>query len=142
MINKLYSLLIGAHYSPDSRYAKRCSSVMHTERTQALQAYITSNVPGNRVPFFACVVCYEVLNSVFGADIRQLDPENTYNPMVRDPLATPTDTTLLLHDLTAPVSSFRASYKYLDADIKERLVTPAWIDCVGACCLQMLREAL
>jgi hypothetical protein len=97
------------------------------------------DIPQDRLLMFACFLCNEVMGTIFGDEIKTLDPENTYTSFTRDPDAAASE--ILLYDLTRSAKELRYLYTYLDKDIVDRLVVPEWLDIMAAVCLQILREA-
>ena len=139
MINCLYGLLIDDQ-AVSGWFAKQCTSTYPTEVTKAVRDILVKNVPEDRIAMFACLVCYSVMSTRFGDDIRALDPENTYNKPTRPPGASASDLSLLAAGLIGTAKEYKLLYRYLDYDIKEQLVIPTWDETIGAACLQMLRE--
>ena len=142
-MNRLYSLLT---YRTDlsastSYYVKKCYPPRHTPHSQEICDALLQSVPQDKVLLFACLVCTESLSTEFGEEIRMRDPDNTYGHLSRDPAASAEATSSSAWDLTRPAAELKYLYKYLDDDIKERLVLPEWMDVMAAVCLQILREA-
>lgn len=77
---------------------------------------------------------------MFGEEIRSLDPENTYTGFSRDSRQSAESASGLIYDLTCSADALKPLQVALDADIRDRLVTPTWIEVMGAVCLQLLRE--
>jgi len=146
-MNILYSLLTSS--IPESAlsadyYGKKRSGIGHTYKSSQLCQIIAGHVPTSRLPMFACVICDGILHTIFGSDIMELDPNNTYAPVCRNPNAAipGTDPALCIYDLTKPARDLKTIRPMLDTDIQDRLITPSWIDYMGAACLQMLRETV
>jgi hypothetical protein len=140
MTNRLYGLLTYGHNLEGSYYKKLHTPVFPTNNGIEIQKIILSGVPEERIPMLACFLCYEVMFTEFGAEIRELDGNNTYNPVSKNPSLGVLDQNNLLHDLTGPVSDYKFMYRYLADDIVSRLSVPTWLDLMAAGCLQMLRE--
>ena len=138
-MNILYGLLVDDQ-QPSGWYAKKYTPTFQTPTSKALQRLIMSNMTADRIPMLACIICHEVLSTCFGAEILELDPNNTYNKPSRAPGTAPNDPKALAHDLLGSAQDHKAFNQYLDADIKARLVAPTWGDMLAAACLQMLRE--
>ena len=142
MINKLYSLLVADRLDTSgmSTYAKRTSTVWHTERSSWIHDILLPDTSEYRakLPLFASVICYEVLATQYGDEIRSLDPNNTYAAVLRPDADISAD--YCIAPLTHGADYFNQLLPYLDEDIATRLVTPAWIEFMAAGCLQMLRE--
>lgn len=141
-MNKLYGLLTVSvePIAADNYYKKLHMPVQHTPKSGQLCAELLKDVPTRRIPLFACFVCFESLETVFGEEIQKWDTNNTYSRIVKDPNSSPEDGYLLLWDLTQSASSMKHIYRWLDKDITDRLVVPEWLDIISAACLQMLRE--
>ena len=95
----------------------------------------------DRTIFFACTVCGLVSNSAFDAEIKALDPDNTYGQPSRPPDATHSNSSYCFYTLVQPLSTYRLLKGYLDPDLVARLAGGSWLDYVAAGCVQMLREA-
>ena len=140
MINILYSLLVADAPSADTAaYSKRRTPIWHTDKSNRIREVLVSTISEDdteNLCLFASMVCYEVLFTQYGEEIKRLDPNNTYDKVVRLPDVTnPT-----VFQFTAPPSAYAKIKIDLDSDILERLVTPTWIETIAAGCLQMLRE--
>lgn len=141
-MNKLYGLLTApvAPVADDAYYKKLHMPVQHTPKSWQLCTELLKNVPPPRVPMFACFLCYESLNTLFGEEILLRDTNNTYSRVVREPGASPEAGYLLLWDLTQSAGRLKYLHRWLDRDIVDRLVVPEWLDIMSAACLQILRE--
>lgn len=141
-MNKLYSLLLQDNTVPAeySWYAKRTEAVDTNERAEQLIAFITQDIPVARLALYASILCNLVLFTQYGAEIKALDPNNTYFSVTRDPDAGHSDTDYGMQDLIKPASAYKGLVQYLEDDISERLDTNSWFDLMGAACLQLLRE--
>lgn len=142
IINKLYSLMVETpQYDTTDRFSKVTSPVFHTKKSKQIQTILLSGLTDtkmDRLPLFASVICYMVRFSIFGDEISELDKVNTYVPIER----TDTDITsnMCMYDLTDSTAVFTDLLRFIDIDIKDRLVAATFIDYMAAGCLQMLRE--
>lgn len=147
-INKLYGVLLGmstAEVPTDYRwYIKKFTPIATNEKVQNILKILVHTVPMDKRALFACIICNAVLHTIFGKEIADRDPVNTYVPVSRPPDRTHHDTPdgqdYSLHDMMAPTDSYRALKQYLDEDITPKLNTATWIDWIAAGCLQILRE--
>lgn len=141
-MNKLYAILISGHESTiaGSYYAKKYFPAVHTDRTRKICEDMLHGIPESKLPMFVCYLCTAVGDTIFGQDIIRLDPENTYVEFTRDPAASGDDARETLWSITKSEKDMRWLYKWLDQDIKDRLMLPGWLDIMAALCLQMLRE--
>ena len=141
-MNKLYSLLLQNKTIPSeySWYAKRTENITTNERARQLISLITSGVPVARLALYVSVLCNAVLLTQYGAEIKKLDPNNTYFPVERDPDAVHSNTDYGMQDLIKPASEYKSLLMYLATDISDRLDSNSWFDIMGAACLQLLRE--
>ena len=144
-MNKLYGLLLSKYpnavVTNPAWYIKRTTAGRTTTKIQAITDILLSDVPEERSAMFVSVVCYMVLMTQFGKEIQQLDPNNSYVPVVRKSDADNSDQAYCMHDLIKPASSYSGVRSYLDTDITDRLDSNSWLDLMGAACLQILREA-
>lgn len=141
-MNRLYGLLVAKSMAPSGWYAKEHTPVAHSVKSQELYDAFTAGVPVERLPLFACVVCQLAVKSMFKDEILALDPENTYTTVIRNPESPSGSTSDVMSDLLSDHESMRRLFKYLDNDIRERLVVPTWVETASAVCLQLLRSAL
>ena len=141
-MNRLYGLLVSKVPAPSGWYAKEHTPVSHSVKSQALYEAFTANVPVARLPLFACVVCQLAMKSMFKDEILTLDSENTYSTVVRNPESPSGSTSDVLSDLLMDHESMHQLCRYLDDDIRDRLVVPTWAETASAVCLQLLRSAL
>ena len=140
-MNTLYGLLADA-VSISGWYMKKYNPLFHTDKSKALQTLMLSEVPAAKIPMFICVVCSVVISTGFGEEILALDPNNTYNPVGRPPGTSSEDQAFLMCDLIGTEKSYKLFQRYLDEDIKKRLVVPTWTEHLAAACLQILRETV
>lgn len=140
-INKLYGVLCGAAEVDDKYkwYKKKFTVCKTSDKINNILSILCLTVPEARRVIFACLLCNAVLHTVFGKEIQELDPVNTYAPVSR-PNDDNDDKSFCLHDMIGSAQSYQAVKQYLDDDIKERLVAPTFIDYIAAGCLQILRE--
>ena len=143
-MNKLYSLLMGNAYVPEeySWYSKRTEEITVTERMAEIIAIMITDVPVARLALYVSTLCNLVLNTQYGAEIKALDPNNTYFPVTRYPDAEHSNTDYGMADLIQPVSAYTGLLRYLADDISDRLDTNSWLDIMGAASLQLLRDIL
>lgn len=141
-MNTLYGLLTYRTGAGSGWYSKLHTPVAHSSLSRALCDEFTARVPDDRLPMFACVVCRLAMESMFRDEILKLDKENTYGTIIRNPDTPSGDQSEVMQDLTTDAESTRHLYKYLDADIRDRLVVPTWAELASAVCLQLLRSML
>ena len=143
-INKLYGVLLGMAVedvpAAYSWYIKKFTTVATSEKVQNILKVLLKTVPLDKRVVFACLVCNAILSTVFGPEIKKLDPVNTYIPVKRPPDSEDSDNNFCLVSMTEPASAYKALLQYLDPDIKEKLTAPTWIEYIAAGCLQILRE--
>ena len=141
-MNTLYGLLISTvpESVRDSYYIKKYYPEQHTDRTLKICTDLMQNIPVEKQMLFIYFICSSVKDTVFGLEITELDSENTYGNFYRDPNATEDDSMQTLWDVTESAEKISKLIKWLDEDIKTRLVLPGWLDVVSAICLQLLRE--
>lgn len=140
-INKLYGVLLDNASISDtySWYKKKFTVCMTNDKVKKILGVLCMSVPEARRVVFACLICNAVLPTIFGKEIEKLDPVNTYVPVGR-PNTDNDNPDFCLYDMIGNAQSYQAVKQYLDADIKERLVAPTFIDYIAAGCLQILRE--
>lgn len=141
-MNRLYGLLTYNAGEVSGWYAKLHTPAAHSVKSKKICDALTSLVPNERLPLFACAVCKLAMNSIFRNAILELDPENTYDAVVRDPSAPSGDSGNIMCDMVVPAEGMQRLIAYFDKDIKETLVVPNWPEIASAACLQMLRDAL
>lgn len=141
-INKLYGILLGteAVSAAYQWYLKKFTPMKTSEKINAIAEILVQTVPIDKRALFACLICNAVLHTVFGNEIKELDPVNTYVPVSRPPDSPNDSKNFCLFDMAAPAKSYRPLLQYLDDDIAGRLVSPIWVDYIAAGCLQILRE--
>lgn len=134
-MNSLYAILV--KNSPvDGRFGKLFTPVKLTDKGILLQNGLLEDIPDNDLPRFACLVCGQVKYSVFFPEMLGLDPVNTFRD-IPDSLQ---ETRQPVCGMLKPKSGMLQLHRWLDSDILDRLVNAQWIDEMGACCLQLLRE--
>ena len=140
-MNKLFSILMQG-YAPESFswFDKSMSSVTPAERTDALVQIIMKGVPRDRRAMFSSALCNLVLNTQYGAEIKKLDPNNTYVRVTRPKNSEHSDPKYCIHDLIQPVTAYKDIKLYLQDDIASTLNADSWFELMGAACLQLLRE--
>lgn len=140
-MNTLYSILVSPS-KPSGWYAKQIEDVtpLVSKRSQAIKDILLTGVPGNSLSMFVCVVCYMVLASTFGEEIKKLDSNNTYFNPARPKDAAHNDPLFCFHQIVQPASVLQAIKYHLDTDIQERMNPESWVDLMAAGCLQLLRE--
>lgn len=141
-INKLYGILHGAVSAAGAYqwYEKKFTVCKSNDKINNILAVICLTVPEARRAMFACLICHAVLSTIFGKEIQELDPVNTYVPVGRPPESGNDDQRFCLFDLIGSTQSYQALKEYLDDDIKVKLQAPTFIDYIAAGCLQILRE--
>lgn len=141
-INKLYGILLGAATIADTYqwYVKKYTTCKTSDKIDAILAVILKTVSEEKRAMFACLVCAAVVKTIFGKEITELDPVNTYMPVTRPPSSNNADESFCLWQLTGPVDTYKPLRQYLDEDILKRMTTPTWMEYVAAGCLQILRE--
>lgn len=142
-MNKLFSILMQYKAVPAAFawYAKRTSPVMITSKMKKLVDIVTLDVPDTRLALYVSNICYLVLQTQYGPEILQLDPDNTYVPVKRDPNVAHSNQDYCMHNLIQPAGKYKMVKAFLDNDILDLVDTNSWLDCIGAACLQLLREA-
>jgi len=144
-MNRLFSLLMQGYTIPDSFswYAKKTEAIPTTDRITKLVGYIMQGVtdPADRRALYASVLCNLVMMTQYGPEIKAMDPDNTYVPVIRPPETSHQDPDYCMHDLILPIYSYKPIVAMLEDDIAERLDGDSWFDLMGAACLQLLREA-
>lgn len=141
-INKLYGILLGAATIADTYqwYSKKYTTCKTSDKIDAILAVILKTVPANKRAMFACLVCAAVVKTIFGKEITELDPVNTYMPVTRPPSSNNADDSFCLWQLAGPADIYKPLKQYLDQDIVSRMTTPTWMEYIAAGCLQILRE--
>ena len=140
-MNILYSFLMnGATPDPDyAWYAKQTDSVLHTTRSNKILEILTQDI-AKELPMFAAQVCYMVLYTQFGDQIRKLDSNNTYFDPGRPSDKAHNDTRYCIYRLIKPAEAYRQLRNYLDEDIADETDFSSWLSLMAAGCLQILRE--
>jgi hypothetical protein len=140
-INKLYGVLLGTSVVPAvyEWYKKKFTVCKTNDKINNILAILCLTVPETRRAVFACLICNAVLHTIFGKEIENLDPVNTYVPVKR-PTDDNDDQDFCLFQMIGNSQSYQALKQYLDDDIKEKLVAPTFVDYIAAGCLQILRE--
>lgn len=141
-INKLYGVLLGAAVITDAYqwYAKKYTTCATTDKINQILEVLCKNVPTDKRAMFACLICAAVVKTIFGKEISELDPVNTYVPVTRPPDSTNDDGKYCLFKLVGTPDDYKPLKQFLDADILSRLDAPSWVEYVAAGCLQILRE--
>jgi hypothetical protein len=144
-INALYGVLLGeigaaALSRTYEWYRKKYTTSHTTDKIEKIVEILCKNVTPEQRVMFACLVCTAVLKTIFGKEIAELDPVNTYVPVSRPPNSDNSDSDFCLFMLTGPSDMFKPLMQFLDDDIKRRLTAPTWMEYVAAGCLQILRE--
>lgn len=140
-INKLYGVLLGSSGVPAAYewYKKKFTVCPTNDKINGILSVLCLAVPETRRALFACIICHAVLHTIFGKEITALDPVNTYVPVER-PNDDNDNPDFCLFQMIGNAQAYQAVKQYLDDDIKERLVTPTFVDYIAAGCLQILRE--
>ena len=141
-INKLYGILLGAADVPETYryYLKKFTPYATNDKVQDILKILLVAVSIDKRALFACLICNAILKTVFGKEIAERDPVNTYLPVTRPPSSDNDDPSFCLSGLAGSVDSYKQLKQYLDEDIIEKLTAPTWIDYIAAGCLQILRE--
>lgn len=141
-INKLYGILLGATNVPETYqwYLKKFTPYATNDKIQNILKILLVAVSVDKRALFACLICNAILKTVFGKEIEERDPVNTYLPVSRPPNSANDSSSFCLFDMAGPVESYRPLKQYLDEDITEKLTSATWIDYIAAGCLQILRE--
>lgn len=141
-MNLLYAILMGGSQASGDYtwYHKHTTGYIPTTRMQDIRTIL---IQGTDValPMFVCKVCYMVLYTQFGNEIKELDYNNTYTDVARPPDAVHDDMKYCMHQLIRPADAYKQIRRYLDDDIASRVDLSSWLDIMAAGCLQMLREA-
>lgn len=142
MINVLYGILTNEAVAEGiyTWYGKTCDNPTHTARIDSIRNILLTDIPVGKLNFFACVVCNLVLNTEFEAEIRKLDPNNTYTKPSRPPNTSHRDPSYSFQQFPLKVSVYKHIGGYLDDDLRNRASGGDWLDWFAAGCLQMLRE--
>ena len=140
-MNILYNFLMnGATQDSDyAWYKKESSAVLHTTRSNKIRDILVQGV-SKELPMFAAQVCYMVLYTQFGKQIRQLDSNNTYFDSGRPANSDHNDPRYCLYSLIKPANEYRQIRSYLDDDIANETDFSSWLSIMAAGCLQILRE--
>lgn len=141
-MNKLYGLLVARTPTPAGWYAKKYTPAGHSTKSTALYEEFTKEVPDSKLPLFACVVCQLAVHSVFRSEILALDGENTYETVTRNPESPSGAVSDVTCELLSDNETMHRLFRFLDEDIRDRLVVPTWAEIASAVCLQLLRSAL
>lgn len=147
-INKLYGILLGmstAEVPTDYKwYIKKFTPIATNDKVQGILKILLQTVSLDRRALFACLMCNAILHTVFGKEIEERDPVNTYKPVTRPPKSSNHDTEdgtdFSLWRMAAPADAYKPLLQFLDEDIVQKLSTATWVDYIAAGCLQILRE--
>lgn len=144
-INKLYGVLLGeigaaAIAGAYEWYSKKYTTCPTTDKIEKIMEILCKGISPERRAMFACLLCAAVVKTIFGKEITELDPVNTYVPVSRPPDSVNDDKDFCLFEMAGPASSYKALVPLLDQDIKDRLTAPTWVEYIAAGCLQILRE--
>lgn len=141
-MNLLYAILMaGSQASGDyAWYSKRITGYIPTTRLQDIRDILVQDT-GAALPMYVCMVCYMVLYTQFGKEIKELDSNNTYTDITRPADSDHDDEKYCVYKLIKPAESYQQLLHYLDDDISSRLDRSSWLDLMAAGCLQLLREA-
>lgn len=144
-INKLYGVLLGeigamAISGAYEWYKKKYTAIPTTTKIENIVSVLCKNVAPEQRVLFACLLCAAVVKTVFGKEITELDPVNTYVPVSRPPDSANDSPDFCLFMLASPLDAYTPLKQYLDADILSRLTAPTWMEMIAAGCLQILRE--
>lgn len=143
-INKLYGILLGmpiAEVPADYQwYIKKFTPIATNSKVQDILKILLVAVSVDKRALFACLICNAILQTVFGKEIEERDPVNTYLPVSRPPDSANDNSEFCLSKMAGSVDMYKQLKKYLDEDIVEKLTAPSWIDYIAAGCLQILRE--
>lgn len=133
--NVLYGILAGdaGHGEYEKHFTRAQLTWPGMELAEMLRCH---DADQTKRRLFASAVCAAVLDTQFGNEIVQADPNNTYERPVRG------TSSICLYDATCQAEAMSGVLGLLDNDIKERLAAPQWIDVMAAGCLQLLREVL
>ena len=144
-LNILYSCLIGGtpDIQRDNIWFKATTNCKMSSNAIDIKDSLVDTIPnGLRLPY-ACFICHGVLNSVFGPEIKVVDPMNTYS----DPSMVLVPATPGVEWQGMALSEYFPSYDQLyddviqrvDSDIRDRMYGLNWYDLAGAACTQILR---
>lgn len=139
-MNKLYAILISLVTAPSGYYVKKHTPVTNNTKSLALLRKFTAMVPDDSMCMFACAVCALAVESMFRNEILALDPENTYQPVGRDPSVPDGSASACMQPLMLPAEQMKSVMGYLDEDIRARLIVPSWPEVASGVCLQLLRD--
>lgn len=144
-INTLYGVLLGelgatAISGAYEWYRKKYTTSPTTDKIEKIVEVLCKNVTPEQRAMFACLVCASVVKTIFGKEIAELDPVNTYVPVSRPPNSSNSSPDFCLFTLTGPAEAYKPLLQFLDTDIKNRLTAPTCMEYIAAGCLQILRE--
>jgi len=141
-MNTLYGILVQTvPSSPDyAWYDKQYDLTVPTTKMQNIRDILLTGVPIEKIRMFASVVCNLVLYTRFGADIQNLDPNNSYVDVTRPDDSDHSDQSYCCYGLIQPVTAYKKLRMFLDDDISGLLNKDSWVDWMAAGCLQLLRE--
>ena len=139
-MNKLFSLLLRGNNAETGWYYKKTAFIPMTQKALSIVNIMMADVPISRASMYAAALCQVALNTQYGAEIKKLDPNNTYAPVVRPPACAHSDPEYCAHDLIKPLDAYKDLLLFLQEDIADTLDTNSWFDMIGAGCLQLLRE--
>lgn len=142
MLNVLYGMLTNGVVADDPYewYNKSCDNPLHTAKADEIRAILLTDIPQEKVNFFASVICNFVWHTEFGDEIYKLDSNNTYHAPSRPAMKKHSDDAYTFNQLTVPAEKLTRVRTFLDEDIESRLTGKVWLDYMAAGCLQMLRE--
>lgn len=139
-MNKLFSLLLRGNGSDNGWYYKKSAFIPMTQKAISIVNILMAEVPASRMSMYAAALCQVALHTHYGAEIRKLDPNNTYTDVVRPPACAHSDPEYCAHDLIKPIDSYKGLLMFLEDDIVDVMDENSWFDMIGAGCLQLLRE--
>ena len=141
-INKLYGILLGSASVPEAYqwYVKKFTPYATNDKIQGILKILLVAVSVDKRVMFACLACNATLHTVFGKEIEERDPVNTYLPVSRPPDSANDSSDFCLSNMVGASENYKQLKRYLDEDIMEKLTAPSWVDYIAAGCLQILRE--
>ena len=136
--NILYWILTDGSVPPSDPFYKRSCPVTLSDAAEDLRKLLVPAAVKNdgRLGLYASALCAFSADTVFGDDIRKLDPYNTYLYPERTPGSAAGEMTLSGVTVGADLPGIIGK---LDRCIADQLVAPQWVEVMSAGCLQALR---
>ena len=142
-MNVLYGILMGGQSVPQDYawYYKNYTLGIYSDKINALRDSLMADADTDgATAMVASCLCYLVLYTEFGAEIKKLDENNTYTPISRPTDAASSDPKYNMYSYIKPSDAYSTALGYVDQDIRDRVDSKSFISIAAAICLQMLRE--